>query len=351
MELKRAADASADRYELAADWLQRLDDPDLKQEDLQSWLEWFEASDDNRKAFEDLQTLRHRFRVLGDSDRDLLKQRIGLQVPQPNAGERSHERSGFAKVWALAAAVGALAIGAGWWVGQTQGSETYASTENHHRTVVLDDGSSLVLAANSVVDVTYSPIKRFLNIQRGEAYFEVERNRFRPFVVQAGDVHVTAVGTAFNVQRKLDQVTVTVTEGTVRVSSNNPSPRTDAGSARVVDAEQVLVVGQQAVLPVAAPREAVPATMTVLPAPDWSGDHARFINAPLRDVLPVINRHASTRLAIDDPRVADLTYSGTIFRSHVDEWILSLPQVFPVRAVTLEDGTITLVSREPLAEP
>ena len=51
MELKRAEDASESPYELAADWLQRLDDPELAEQDLQAWLEWFEASDDNRKAF------------------------------------------------------------------------------------------------------------------------------------------------------------------------------------------------------------------------------------------------------------------------------------------------------------
>lgn len=343
MELKRADDASESSYELAADWLQRLDDPHLAEEDLQAWLEWFEASDDNRKAFEELQVMRQRFRVLPQQDREELKRRI-----EPSAERRPK----FGNVWALAAAVGAVAIGAGWWVTQTRGTETYAAAENHHRTVVLADGSSLVLAANSVVDVTYSPTKRFLNIQRGEAYFEVAHNRFRPFMVQAGEIRVTAVGTAFNVQRRSDQVTVTVTEGKVRVSQGDDSPRAAttvaSGTSRTIETERVLAVGQQVVLPVIA---AVKATSAATVAPDWSGDTARFINAPLRDVLPVINRHASTRLSIEDPRVADLTYSGTIFRSHVDEWITSLPQVFPVRAVTLQDGSVTLVSRERDVEP
>jgi len=341
MELKRAHDASESPHEVAADWLQRLDDPQLAEEDLQAWLEWFEASDDHRKAFEELQVMRQRFRALPQLDQEELKRRVEPPVAR---------RPRFGNVWALAAAVGAVAIGAGWWITQTRGTETYAAAENHHRTVVLDDGSSLVLAANSVVDVTYSPTKRFLNIQRGEAYFEVAHNRFRPFMVQAGEVRVTAVGTAFNVQRRSDQVTVTVTEGKVRVSQGDDTPRTTvaSGMTRTIETERVLAVGQQAVLPVVAAVKSTPAATV---APDWSGDTARFINAPLRDVLPVINRHASARLSIEDPRVADLTYSGTIFRSHVDEWITSLPQVFPVRAVTLQDGSVTLVSRERDAEP
>lgn len=339
MELKRADDASESPYEVAADWLQRLDDPELSQEDLQAWLEWFEASDDNRKAFEELQTMRQRFRVMPQQDREELKLRV---EPPLQRGPR------LGNLWALAAAVGAMAIGAGWWIAQTHGTETYAAAENHHRTVMLDDGSSLVLAANSVVDVTYSPTRRSLNIQRGEAYFEVAHNRFRPFTVQAGEIRVTAVGTAFNVQRRSDQVTVTVTEGKVRVSQSDAATMLSSGSTRTIETERVLAVGQQAVLPVVAAAKTTPVATV---APNWSGDHARFINAPLRDVLPIINRHASTRLSIEDPRVADLTYSGTIFRSHVDEWVTSLPQVFPVRAVTLQDGSVTLVSRERDAEP
>ncbi|MFC4312717.1 FecR family protein [Steroidobacter flavus] len=342
MELKRANDASESPYELAADWLQRLDDPELSQEDLQAWLEWFEAADDHRKAFEELQTMRQRFRVLPPRDREELKRRVEPPV----------RRRRFANVWPLAAAIGAMAVGAGWWIAQTHGTNTYAAAENRHRTIMLDDGSSLVLGANSVVDVTYSPTRRFLNIQRGEAYFEVAHNRFRPFMVQAGEVRVTAVGTAFNVQRRSDQVTVTVTEGKVRVTRGDESPRAtttvSSGTTRTIETERVLAMGQQAVLPIATTAETPPAATV---APDWSGDHARFIDTPLRDVLPIINRHASTRLSIEDPRVADLTYSGTIFRSHVDEWITSLPQVFPVRAVTLQDGSVTLVSRERGAEP
>jgi ferric-dicitrate binding protein FerR (iron transport regulator) len=46
---------------------------------------------------------------------------------------------------------------------------------------------------------------------------------------------------------------------------------------------------------------------------------------------------------IDDPRVADLTYSGTVFRDRVDEWTTALPEIFPIRTVTLSDGSVALV--------
>lgn len=327
------------RFRIAADWLQRLDDPQLKQEDIQSWLEWFETSDENRKAFEELQTLRLGFRELPEEDREELKRRthtIGLQL-----GRRR------VPMFAIAASVCALALAFGlWWSVQSHSVETYLSPQDQHRVVTLDDGSSLVLGADSVVDVTYSPLQRSLHVQRGEAYFEVRRNRLRPFIVQAGDIRVTAVGTAFNVHRGANRVTVTVTEGRVKVTPGSTTP--DSGAAAVAGNESnelMLAVGQQAVLPLIAPASP-PVLAKAVVAQDWARDRAKFINAPLKEIVQVINRRASTRLTIEDPRVADLTYTGTIFGGHVDEWISSLPQVFPVRAVPLEDGSVALVSKQ-----
>ncbi|MBL8265905.1 FecR family protein [Steroidobacter sp.] len=331
------------RYGIAADWLQRLDDPQLKQEDIQSWLEWFETSDENRKAFEEVQALRMHFRELPEQDREELKRRtrtFSLQL-----GRRS------VPMFAIAASVCALALAFGlWWSVQSHSVETYLSAQNQHRVVTLDDGSSLVLGADSVVDVRYSPLQRSLHVQRGEAYFEVRHNRLRPFIVQAGDIRVTAVGTAFNVQRGANRVTVTVTEGRVKVTPGSAAPDSEAAATPVNESNDLMLAeGQQAVLPLIAPASP-PMLAKAVVAQDWSRDRARFINAPLSEIVQVINRHASTRLTIEDPRVADLTYTGTIFRSHVDEWISSLPQVFPVRAVPLEDGSVALVSKQAAAD-
>ncbi len=78
---------------------------------------------------------------------------------------------------------------------------------------------------------------------------------------------------------------------------------------------------------------------------EWQDGRADFIDTPLSQVLPLINRYAAMKIVIDDPRVADLTYSGTVFRSHLDEWVASLPRLYPIRTVALENNTITLVSR------
>ncbi len=360
--------------EVGADWLQRLDDPDLKEEVLQAWIEWFDASEAHRRIFEELYVLRQRLRAMPDDYRCELKQRTGTEVVDAGiGGNDSGQRLGLAPRCdlpgrggvedradfpvrkrrapvraglAIAASVCVISLSLGtWWILDDARVATFAAPAEHHRSVTLADGSLLVLSANSLVDVAYSRGRRSLSVQRGEAYFEVKHDAERPFVVEAGGVRVTAVGTAFNMHREADQVTVTVIEGRVTVAAGERRPEPATVPANGRRDRMLLGVGQHAVLPLqrAAATGVVGASNATH---EWENGRADFINSPLSEVLPLVNRYASTKLVIDDPRVADLTYSGTIFRNHIDEWIASLPLVYAIRRIPLDDGTDTLVSQD-----
>lgn len=326
------------RYAAAADWLQRLDRPELAEEEVQAWLEWFGSSDLNRKAFEEASALRQRLRTLPEAYRRELQVRV---APVARYGKRAavprwRRALGTVAVLCLLA----LLPGHGQMTRPAPAVETvYMAPANGFRTVALEDGSSLVLGADAAVAVNFSAQRRSLDIRRGDAYFEVRPDPDRPFVVRAAGVKVTAVGTAFRVSRLMDRVVVTVTEGTVEVDRD-----VREGDAAVHAAAPLrLAVGQRKELPLA-PRTGRSTDGRTSVVPEWRSGRVEFVNAPLRDVLAVVNHYAPTRIVIDDPRVEGLTYSGTVERVHIDEWIASLPQVYAVRAVRLDDGTVTLVS-------
>ncbi len=117
--------------------------------------------------------------------------------------------------------------------------------------------------------------------------------------------------------RESDKVTVTVTEGRVTVADGDPTP--EPATANVRKDLLLLGLGQRATLPLH-PAASISPVSASTAGHEWENGRADFINSPLSEVLPIVNRYASTRLVIDDPRVADLTYSGTIFRNHIDEW-------------------------------
>jgi transmembrane sensor len=324
------------RRKAAADWLQRLDDPALPEADLQAWLHWHGESELNRKAFEEMQTLYRQLRDLPGDYRRELRQRFGHTTPlHPHPWPR---------LWALAAAV-LLAVvtagGAWWWQVSYPSTVAYSAPPDRHRTVRLADGSALVLGRDSLALVKFTRHVRSLTIERGEAYFEVRHDPDRPFEVQAAAVRVTAVGTAFNVSRTSDRVTVTVTDGTVdvvqltRPSAAEVSPRRLAllQHQRVTKGERLVVSDTLA--------QSDPTQNGA--EPDWKNGQLQFVDAPLSQVVQTVGRYARRRVMIDDPRVADLTFSGTVFRDRVDEWATALPAIFPIQAVSLSDGSVALI--------
>lgn len=84
----------------------------------------------------------------------------------------------------------------------------------------LNDGSVLTLNTDTEVEIDYRQDQRSIILHRGEAGFDVAKNKQRPFVVYAGEGMVWAVGTAFNVNYRESYVDVVVSEGKVKVFSD-----------------------------------------------------------------------------------------------------------------------------------
>lgn len=128
-----------------------------------------------------------------------------------------------ARMLAVAAAVAVLAVvGYLLWPGGPAGSPEplhFATALGETKEVSLPDGSKVQLNGGSTLDAAagYGATDRRLRL-RGEAFFEVAKDRERPFVVSAGEASAEALGTAFNVRMTLGDgsVQLSVTEGRVR---------------------------------------------------------------------------------------------------------------------------------------
>src|SRR5262249_30549344 len=85
------------------------------------------------------------------------------------------------------------------------------------RRITLADGSAMVLNTTSVARIRFDEHERRIVLGKGEASFLVAKHDRRPFIVQARDVSVRAVGTAFVVRVRPTAVSVTVDEGVVEI--------------------------------------------------------------------------------------------------------------------------------------
>ena len=96
--------------------------------------------------------------------------------------------------------------------------KTVGTGIGEHQTVSLSDGSIVDLNTDTILRVSLDSDARQVDLDRGEALFNVVHNPTRPFSVGAGRSRVEAVGTKFSVLDRSDGgMTTTVTEGDVRV--------------------------------------------------------------------------------------------------------------------------------------
>lgn len=312
---------------MAAAWLAQRDEG-LSAEEQADFARWQQADPRHAAAvarleqvWTALQQLRE-FRPAARThpDRDLL------------AGARAPARIiSFPAMAALAALAAAVAVGVFLWRSAptaatpapghpTIAATTYATTTDGYQRVVLDDGSVLELNASSEARVNFLPAERQVRLLRGEAHFTVAKNPRRPFIVQAGDVSVRAVGTAFNVRLAEHEVEVLVTEGRVQVE-NRAAGAGPAGSPSELSARQRLVVAMPAAAPaVAASVETLPPE-TVQAALAWQGPRLSFADTPLASVVAQFNRQNRIQIELGDASLASVPVDGSFRAENVEAFI------------------------------
>ena len=85
------------------------------------------------------------------------------------------------------------------------------------RSFSLDDGSQIVMSAESAVARDFFSDRRTIALRRGAAWFDVARDGKRPFIVTAGEITISVTGTAFDVAITDRTVTIALAHGSVAV--------------------------------------------------------------------------------------------------------------------------------------
>ena len=101
---------------------------------------------------------------------------------------------------------------------------TRANPPGQKSTITLPDGSTVWLNAESSISFakSFATDERLVELT-GEAFFEVHKNKDRPFKVVSGDLVTTALGTSFNVTAysEMDNIIVSLLSGKVNIISND----------------------------------------------------------------------------------------------------------------------------------
>jgi transmembrane sensor len=208
---------------------------------------------------------------------------------------------------ALAVSVACVAVAAAFAVYMHRAG--VATGVGEQRLVTLDDGSKILLNTSTRLVVRYDKFARRVDLEKGEALFDVIKNPHRPFVVMAGGREVTALGTSFDVRRDGTQITVTLLEGKVTVAA--VSETQDAAVSLPAEVE-VLHPGQR--LTFAAGRAPLLDRPQIQKVTDWQRGQVSLDNLSLADAVAEMNRYSVVQIRIERAEAAKVRVSG-IFRA------------------------------------
>lgn len=197
-------------------------------DELRAVKEWLDADPAHAEALFRLESVHRRVAAASMNAREV-SQHLRNVHRRIDAENRKTHREVILRTWLRRAAVivGIVFVGAmAYWLAGAdsplRGSEMLVATAegNNPRLVRLSDGTSVWLKAGSQLryPAAFEAGERRVEL-RGEGYFEVTKNRHRPFVVAGGPVDVKVLGTKFDfaVNGHSQLASVSLIEGAVEV--------------------------------------------------------------------------------------------------------------------------------------
>jgi transmembrane sensor len=350
----------------AAEWFWKRDADGWTAEDEARFQAWLDGSTANRVAYLRLSAgwkLSARMQALGAGiPQGVIPARGSWgnvrfpsgAAPHASPGERraslpSPSRRRAARL-AVAASAAAAFVGTLYLLSVTVFSgDRYATPVGGLDTVPLADGSQVTLNTDTRIRVALGESERRIELDQGEAYFDVAKDPSRPFVVLVEDKRITAVGTRFSVRRSGDDVRVAVTEGKVRMEQ--VSGRGAVNAREIQAAPPVLLaagaIAQTAKAEVRVQTDAGSRAEQLL---SWRKGYVVFEATPLAEAVAEFNRYNERRILVRDDTIARLPIGGNFRSNNVDGFLWLLETGFPIE-VRRDGDDVVLLSRRKDATP
>jgi transmembrane sensor len=304
-----------ERLAEAGVWIARLhgDDRDRDLED--AVRQWLQASPLNARAFE-LAT-----EVWDDA--------ANLRRLVPLSGETSARRIRIPV--ALAATV-AMALAVVVMVALYLYPEGVRTAVGEQRMLTLKDGTRVYLNTATRIVIHYDRHSRRVELETGEALFDVAKAADRPFIVTAGDRQVTALGTSFVVRRDDQRLAVTLVEGRVRVNRTF-----------------TLTPGERLTL--------TPGGAASLDKPPldkamaWRRGQVVLDDTPLAAAVAEMNRYSPIQLVVEQPEAGGLLISGLFQAGDSASFARAVAATYGLSAVNKGDHIVLAGIPRPTGRP
>lgn len=295
-------------------WCARLNADDVSDAERVAFAAWLNAAPENRAEYE---LCRLTFAVARG-----LHVAPELRITSLREHKEPRGRFPVSRRTAVAASAGFLVCAAALIAWQYL-SPAYVTGVGERRTVPLADGSTVQMNTATAMNIDMDDSSRSVTLRHGEAFFNVENDPARPFVVRAGRSEIRVLGTQFNVRMNGDTAQVVVTEGRVSVVNLSGGTQTSSAAVEVLPGQGVSVATAG---PVLRQNSVNTARLTA-----WREGKLLFEQDALSTVLDEVNRYTGMQFVIADPRVSGLRLSGVFRAGDADSVAFALHEAYGLR--------------------
>lgn len=201
-----------------------------------------------------------------------------------------------------------LTIGLGFLIREIGKNEPYhhATFEGETKWVVLPDSSKIRLNEYTLLTVAADFNQEDRNvILKGEAYFEIERDEKRPFIIQTEGTKTQVLGTSFNIRaiEAESQIEIYVVSGKVSFSGGDSELVLTKGMAANFDkSSDRLTMGNNQVNALA-----------------WHSNSLKFEDAPLDQVMADLQDYFDVDIFITDQSIKNCRFTGEFKKPELEE--------------------------------
>lgn len=190
--------------------------------------------------------------------------------------------------------------------------------------LTLPDSSKVWLNAGSTLKYPAAFTSNVREVEMsGEAYFEVHADKEHPFIVNTGDLKVTATGTAFNICSfaKAQEEVITLVTGKVAVSQENNIKH--------------LLPGQQLNYQRASKSMEI-TDIDTYKYISWKDGILAFRDDPLKSIFNRLEQVYQVRFILKDTSINQFTYRATFKGETLDEILDYMGMSIPITFRTTE---------------
>jgi transmembrane sensor len=330
--------------EAAVYWVLRHDRQDLTAADRSHFDAWLDAGEANAQAYRKANGV---WDVFENSDAD--PHLAALRQTALATGPERKRWLPAAGVGIAASIVGAVAVLSGQFTtpshvpgpvtvaqapAEPANAIRHATEKGQKRVVRLPDGTRVTLNTDTMIALAFTPGTRRVRLTRGQALFEVAHDASRPFMVEAADRRITALGTVFEVRLDPGRMKVVLVEG--RVVVDHAAAATDLPVLQPT----ILRPGQELVaeLGVAQRVRAVDVGSELM----WREGYVSFDDTTLASAVVEMNRYTVAPIRIGDGGVAQMRISGVFRTGDADRFAALVAELLPVRIDHQTDGGVVI---------